>query len=135
MKKYITNELIKKSLHNVEILIINNKNEKTVTNLKKYLTTYTNITYSEYYFINKQINKIYLSHSIYEGFNILSQNKICIKEYESKYLESYNNNNQLYFLFKEVENKIINEINNNNINRTNYNLLPFYYNIYLKEVK
>jgi hypothetical protein len=135
MTKYINTQLINKINHNVNILIKYNKNEKTLTNIKKYINTYDKIPYSEYYFINKQINKIYLSHSIYEGFDILTKNNICIKDFEVKYLDSYHNNNHLYFLFKEVEHKIINEIKLNNINRNKYIILPFYYNIYLKEFK
>jgi len=135
MKKFINSKLLNKTLSNIDILIKYNKNEKTVMNMKKYLTTYDKITYSEYYFINTQLNKIYLSHSLYEGFDILTNNKFCIKEYEDKYLDNYHSNNKLYFLFKEVENKIIYEINQNNIKRNNFIILPFYYNIYLKEFK
>lgn len=135
MLKFIDKNLINKSLYNINILIKNNKNEQTVKNIKNYLQTFDKITYSEYYYINKKIDKIYLSHSIKEGFDLLKQNNICIQNYEKLYIENYNNNIQLYYLFKSIEYRIIQEIKNNNIQRNKFILLPFYYNIYLKKMK
>jgi hypothetical protein len=135
MSKFVNKNLINKSLYNINLLIKNNKNEQIVVNIQNYLKTFEEITYSEYYHINKQIDKIYLSHSIKEGLDILTKHNICINNYKQKYLDNYNNNIKLYYLFKDIENNIIKEINNNNINRLDFTLLPFYYNIYLKKMK
>lgn len=135
MSKYVNKNLINKALYNINLLIKNNKNEQTVRNIKQYLISYDKISYSEFYYINKQIDKIYLSYSINEGLDLLRKNNICINKFKQTYLDNYNNNIKLYYLFKDIENNIIKDINKDKINRCKFNLLPFYYNIYLNKMK
>jgi hypothetical protein len=131
MNKYINKKLIEKSLYNINLLIKNNKNEKTVQHIKNYLITYNKITYSEYYYINKNIDKIYISNSIKEGLECLRKKNIDTKVYQDKYILYHHDNIKLYYLFKEIENEVKKEYTF----RLTYNLLPFYYNIYLNRMK
>lgn len=131
MVRYVCKNLIKKSQYNINLLIRNNKTEQTVYNIQSYLNNYDKITYSELYYVNKNIDKIYLSYSIKEGLDLLNKKNINTKKYENKFAHNFNNNIELYYLFKEIENNIKLEYKERKI----YNILPFYYNIYLNKMK
>ena len=131
MNKIACQYLIKKSLYNINLLIKNNKTEQTVYNIYSYLQKYDNITYSELYYVNKNIDKIYLSYSIKECLDLLNKKNINTKKYEEKFADKFNNNTELYYLFKEIENDVKIEYKERSI----YNILPFYYNIYLNKMK
>lgn len=131
MVRFACQNLIKKSLYNINLLIKNNKTEQTVYNIHSYLQKYDKITYSELYYVNKNIDKIYLSYSIKECLDLLNKKNINTKKYEKKFAENFNNNIQLYYLFKEIENDVKIEYKERSI----YNVLPFYYNLYLNKMK
>lgn len=132
-KLYSTNQkkLINNALHNLNILIKNNKNSYIIDKLKKDLETVNAI---EIPYINESIKNIFLSYSIQEALTVLSnndKNKYKIQYYQLEYQFNYYNNNELEKIFKNIENDIKLQ---NNI-RSTYNLLPFYYNIYLSQTK
>lgn len=131
MVRYVCKNLIKKSQYNINLLIRNNKTEQIVYNIQSYLNNYDKITYSELYYINKNIDKIFLSYSIKEGLYLLNKKNINTKKYEDKFAHHFNSNHDLYILFQEIEN----EIKIKYKERNTYNILPFYYNVYLNKMK
>lgn len=131
MIRYASQNLIKKSLYNINLLIKNNKTEQTIYNIHAYLQKYDKITYSELYYVNKNIDKIFLSYSIKEGLYLLNKKNINTKKYEDKFAHHFNSNHDLYILFQEIEN----EIKIKYKERNTYNILPFYYNVYLNKMK
>lgn len=131
MSRFVCKNLINKSRYNINLLIKNNKTEQTIYNIQSYLNNYDKITYSELYYVNKNIDKIYLSYSIKEGLHLLNKKNINTKKYEDKFANNFNSNNELYNLFQEIEKEIKIEYKE----RNTYNILPFYYNIYLNKMK
>lgn len=131
MCRFVCKKLIKKSIYNINLLIKNNKSEQTIYNIQSYLNNYDKITYSELYYVNKNIDKIYLSYSIKEGLELLNKKNINTKKYENKFAHHFNSNHDLYILFQEIEN----EIKIKYKERNTYNILPFYYNVYLNKMK
>lgn len=120
------------ALYNLDLLIANNKSSYWVHKLKMDLMkTNNNININ---YINESITKIYLSYSIHEALDLLKKKNIdkdLLLKYEFKYQNAYQNNNKLLYLFKSIENEIKHEYNTRDV----FNLLPFYYNIYLNKSK
>ena len=122
----INKKLLNKALFNINLLIKFNKNERYLETIKNNIKDNPNLNNSELFYINKNIDKIYISHSIKEAVSILNSLNINTNNYNNKYIQNYNNNDKLLLLFKEIENDI--KINLNN--RKTFNILPFYYTIY-----
>ena len=127
----INKKLLNKALFNINLLIKFNKNERYLETIKNNIKDNPNLNNSELFYINKNIDKIYISHSIKEAVSILNSLNINTNNYNNKYIQNYNNNDKLLLLFKEIENDI--KINLNN--RKTFNILPFYYTIYLNKKK
>lgn len=127
----INKKLLNKAIYNINLLIKYNKNERCLETIKDNIKNNKNLTNLELFYINKNIDKIYISHSIKEAINILDSNNIDSNKYKNKYLENYHSNTKLLLLFKEIETDI--KINFNN--RKVFNILPFYYTIYLNYKK
>jgi hypothetical protein len=127
----INKKLLNKALFNINLLIKFNKNERYLETIKNSIKNNPNLNNSELFYINKNIDKIYISHSIKEAVSILNSLNINTNNYNNKYIQNYNNNDKLLLLFKEIENniKIIMP------NRKTFNILPFYYTIYLNKKK
>lgn len=128
--KQIPTILVNNALHNLNILVKNNKNSYIVNKLKHDLI---NANYHDIFYINESIKNIFLSFSIQEALTILDKekNNSKIQYYQLQYQFNYYNNIELEKLFKNIEN----DIKQQNNNRNTYNLLPFYYNIYLSQTK
>lgn len=127
----INKKLLNKALFNINLLIKFNKNERYLETIKNSIKDNPNLNNSELVYINKNIDKIYISHSIKEAVYILNSLNIDTNNYNNKYIQNYNNNDKLLLLFKDIENDI--KINLNN--RKTFNILPFYYTIYLNKKK
>jgi hypothetical protein len=117
-------------MHNLNLLENNNKNSNIIKKLKYDLINANN---NDIVYINECIKQIYLSYSIHEALSILDngKNDVKVQYYQLKYQFNYYNNIELEKLFKNIEN----DIKQQNNNRNTYNLLPFYYNIYLSQTK
>lgn len=129
-----TCNLIQKSLYNIKILEKYNKSDASIQKIKSFLTKNNDISFNELFYINKQIDRVFLSYSIHECFMIMNKsnfNKKQINQYEKLYLHHYYDNNKLYFLFKQIEF----DIKMSDISKNKFIILPFYYNVYLKEMK
>lgn len=132
INKTHNNKLFINANYNLDLLIQNNKGSYLVNKLKSnLLIQQDNINMEE---INDIINKIYISYSIKEALELLRV-KNCdpdlVKCFEHEYINRYYNNDDLILLFKEIEQ----EIKQLYQNRQTFNLLPFYYNIYLNKMK
>lgn len=122
--------LIQKANFNLDLLIYHNKHSFLVDILKKHI----NQSNVNMYYINDLITKMYLSYSIREALDLLSVTKLNNKMliyYENEYINRYYDNDKLELLFKEIEN----EIKRLYPLRKQFILLPFYYNIYLNQMK
>jgi len=128
--------LINKSLYNLNLLRYHNKNGYIIFQLesdlqKKKNNPDCNIDLN---YINDYITTIFLSYSIKEALDILRDNDIYkdkINYYELQYQYKCSNNINLDLLFKEIED----DIKQIYKNRLVFNILPFYYNIYLNQMK
>jgi hypothetical protein len=121
-----------KALYNLDLLITNNKSSHWVHALKMDLANTDNKININY--INESITKIYLSYSIHEALHVLKNKNVdnsLLLKYEFKYQNAYKNNNELLYLFKSIENDIKEEYKTRDV----FNLLPFFYKIYLNESK
>lgn len=127
----INKKLLNKALFNINLLVKYKKNERYLETIKNNIKNNKNLTNLELFFINKNIDKIYISHSIKEAINILDSNNIDTNKYKNKYLENYHSNTKLLLLFKEIEMDIKIKFNNRKV----FNILPFYYTIYLNYKK
>lgn len=127
----INKKLLNKALFNINLLIKFNKNERYLETIKNSIKDNPNLNNSELVYINKNIDKIYISHSIKEAVYILNSLNIDTNNYNNKYIQNYNNNDKLLLLFKDIEN----DIKINIPNRKIFNILPFYYTIYLNKKK
>jgi hypothetical protein len=127
----INKKLLNKALFNINLLIKFNKNERYLETIKNSIKNNPNLNNLELFYINKNIDKIYISHSIKEAVSILNSLNINTNNYNNKYIQNYNNNDKLLLLFKEIENNI----KINMPNRKTFNILPFYYTIYLNKKK
>jgi hypothetical protein len=121
-----------KALYNLDLLITNNKSSHWVHVLKMDLTkTDSNININ---YINESITKIYLSYSIHEALHVLKNKNVdnsLLLKHQFEYQNAYKNNDELLYLFKSIENDIKKEYKTRDV----FNLLPFYYNIYLNKSK
>ncbi len=118
-----------KCIYNINKLIENEKHSYAIYHIKDQLENINNNT--DLNIIENNINKIFLSYSIQEAIYILKNKKhndSKIYYYQIQYQRSYYNNNELEYLFRQIEN----EIKLQNPTRNVYNLLPFYYNVYLQ---
>lgn len=124
------NKLINNALHNLKILEKNNKNSYLIDKLKNDLN---NANHNDIIYINETIKNIYLSYSIQEALSVLDNNKNIskIQYYQLQYQYNYYNNVELEKLFKNIEKEIKIQYSN----RNTFNLLPFYYNIYISQFK
>lgn len=123
-------KLIKNAHFNLDLLVKHNKHSVLIDKLKLDLE----FKQSNIDDINEIITKMYLSYSIKEGLNLLyntKMDKLLIKTYERVYIYGYYDNTKLEYLFKEIEHEIKQEYSS----RSTFNLLPFYYNIYLNQMK
>lgn len=122
--------LIKKAKYNLNLLIYHNKNSHLINILQNMI----NKPRSDIYYINDLITKIYLSYSIHEALELLSVNTVnknLIKYYENEYIYRYYDNTKLNLLFQDIET----DIKKLSLPRSKFILLPFYYNIYLNQMK
>lgn len=129
-------KLIQNADFNLDLLVKHNKHSSLIDKLKSDLKFKKSNPNSDIDIndINEIITKMYLSYSIKEGLNLLYNTKIdkfLIKTYEQEYIYRYYDNTKLEYLFKEIENDIKHEYSS----RCTFNLLPFYYNIYLNQMK
>lgn len=126
------NRLLININYNLDLLIQNNKNSHLVQQLKaNLLTKQDNIDIEQ---INDTIKKIYLSYSIKEALDLLrskNSDSDLVNYFEHVYINRYYNNNDLLLLFKEIEY----EIQQLYKDRKTFNILPFYYTIYLNKMK
>lgn len=129
---------INNALHNLNILINNNKSDHTVLSLqqKVFNMQKDNNCSHNIYDINKKIHKIYISYCIQEALIVLSKNRLysnTVINYELEYNHYYYNDsiNDLLNLLLKLENNI----KRLHPYRNTFNLLPFYYNIYLYQMK
>lgn len=122
--------LIQKVNYNLDLLIYHKKNSFLVQSLKNNIhQSNVNIHY-----IDDLITKMYISYSIREALELLSIIKLdnkTIEYYENEYIYRYYDNYKLELLFREIEDeiKLLYPL------RNQFNLLPFYYNIYLNQMK
>lgn len=125
----INNKLKNNIIYNIQLLINNNKSEYFLYKTLLNIDTFSN---NDLIIINKKIKKIYLSHSIYQGIDLLKLKNIDTKKIELKYLNNYHNNNKLHYIFiNDIENKLKQEY----CNRTYFNLIPIYYTVFLYKYK
>ena len=123
-------KLIKNANYNLDLLVKHNKHSVLIDKLNLDIK----FKKSNIDDITEIIHKMYLSYSIKEGLNLLHNTKIdklLIKTYEQEYICRYYDNTKLEYLFKEIEHEIKQEYSS----RSTFNLLPFYYNIYLNQMK
>jgi hypothetical protein len=132
INKNYNNKLLINANYNLDLLIKNKKGSYLVNKLKtNLLTKQDNIDMEQ---INDTIKKIYLSYSIKEALELLrckNYDSDSITYFEHEYINRYYNNDDLVLLFKEIEQEIKHEYSS----RCTFNLLPFYYNIYLNKMK
>jgi len=130
INKTHNNKLFINANYNLDLLIQNNKDSSLVNKLKSnLLIKQDNIDIEQ---INDTIKKIYLSYSIKEALELLRvKNYDLVNYFEHEYINRYYNNDDLLLLFKEIEQEIKQLYKNREI----FNLLPFYYNIYLNKMK
>lgn len=127
--KLFNSFLFNKAKYNINLLIKNKKTERCVINLNNKLDKYQLLNNNDLIYINNKIDKIYISHSIKDALYLLELKNINIKKYENEYLNNYHDNEKLILLFNRIENDLRYYYSNRNI----YNILPFYYNIYLNK--